>query len=385
MRRLRLISLAVAVAAACFAASPAAGYKTGGKRWPGTSVRYYNASPQNAAAVQDAVRAWNASGVRVRFVPTTRKRAQIIIRTGPRGCSGFAQIGSQGRFGVQVGSGCERRFMALIAAHELGHVLGLSHEMGRCATMNPTILNWVGDRCKQVRGDPWQYRCRLLERDDVRGAIRLYGGSVNPKAVGVAWCDRFAPLTPPGEVQATATLTTINLRWRDLASRNLSNTDAAVRQGDCATLPVSTADHLSAFISGDVTPGKIRTAAIDVAGPGPNCVEMWSVDRFGRPSPVPVRVTVTVPVPITPTANFTFTPADGSVTSLTSTIAFAATATDADSPVLTYSWDFGDFDSGAGPTPSHTYTFDGTFVVTLTVTDEGGRAATVSQSVVIAP
>ena len=210
MRRLRLISLAVAVAAACFAASPAAGYKTGGKGWPGTSVRYYNASPQNAAAVQDAVRAWNASGVRVRFVPTTRKRAQIIIRTGPRGCSGFAQIGSQGRFGMLIGSGCERRFMALIAAHELGHVLGLSHEMGRCATMNPTILNWVGDRCKQVRGDPWQYRCRLLERDDVRGAIRLYGGSVNPKAVGVAWCDRFAPLTPPGEVQATATLTTIN-------------------------------------------------------------------------------------------------------------------------------------------------------------------------------
>jgi len=39
--------------------------------------------------------------------------------------------------------------------------------------------------------------------------------------------------------------------------------------------------------------------------------------------------------------------------------------------VLTYSWNFGDGGSGSGATPSHTYTSPGTYIVSLTVTDNG--------------
>ena len=53
---------------------------------------------------------------------------------------------------------------------------------------------------------------------------------------------------------------------------------------------------------------------------------------------------------------------------------------------LTYSWDFGDGGTGSGATPSHTYTHSGTFVVTLTVTDNGSPAlsnsATTNASIV---
>lgn len=382
----RPVTVLTAIAVLGAGASSGAAYQLGGSRWPGRTVTYHNLSPANAGAVKDAAAAWNASGVRIRFVATTRRRAQIVIRTKSRGCLGFAQLGHQGRFGagMTLGSGCERRVMAMIAAHEFGHVLGLNHETRRCATMNRVLNNWVGDRCKQANGEAWQYRCRLLERDDVQGAIRLYGGSVNPRAIGISWCDHFAALLPPTELQATAaTPTKISLQWRDLASPNLSNTNVAVRQGDCAMLPVST--QASTTVQGDVTPGKIRAATIDAAGPGPNCVELWSVDGYGRPSPTPVNLTVTVPAPIAPTADFTISPPGGSIVNATAAITFVATASDADSTVLTYSWEFGDGFFDTGPSPTHTYGFDGNFVVTLTVSDEGGRTATVTKTVIIDP
>jgi PKD repeat protein len=53
--------------------------------------------------------------------------------------------------------------------------------------------------------------------------------------------------------------------------------------------------------------------------------------------------------------------------------------------IITYSWDFGDGGTGTGATPSHTYTSSGTFVVTLTVTDNGSpvfsNSATTTSSI----
>jgi PKD repeat protein len=43
---------------------------------------------------------------------------------------------------------------------------------------------------------------------------------------------------------------------------------------------------------------------------------------------------------------------------------------------LSYGWDFGDGGTGSGVNPTHTYTEPGTYVVTLTVTDEAGNSDT---------
>jgi len=60
-----------------------------------------------------------------------------------------------------------------------------------------------------------------------------------------------------------------------------------------------------------------------------------------------------------------------------------STSTD-DGTIVSYAWTFGDPNdptSATGATASHTYTAEGTYNVTLTVTDDGGQTGTISQQV----
>ena len=64
-------------------------------------------------------------------------------------------------------------------------------------------------------------------------------------------------------------------------------------------------------------------------------------------------------------------------------VQFSGTATDADGDALvSFEWDFGDGDAASGSlTPTHIYTVAGTYLVTLTVTDERGATGTDSLQV----
>jgi len=58
------------------------------------------------------------------------------------------------------------------------------------------------------------------------------------------------------------------------------------------------------------------------------------------------------------------------------TISFNASASfDPDGTIVNYFWDFGDGTNATGVTTSHSYTHDGTYIVTLTVTDDDGATA----------
>jgi len=71
-----------------------------------------------------------------------------------------------------------------------------------------------------------------------------------------------------------------------------------------------------------------------------------------------------------PTASFMTTPTSGAVTD---TITFDASASSDDGWIVSYDWDFGDRTDGTGKIVQHTYTTAGTYIITLTVTDnEGG-------------
>lgn len=53
---------------------------------------------------------------------------------------------------------------------------------------------------------------------------------------------------------------------------------------------------------------------------------------------------------------------------------------DQDGDALTYYWTFGDGDDGVGPTPSHTYRDNGSYPVTLRVTDSKGAVSAVAST-----
>ena len=191
MRPAFAIAAALLVLVAC--APPAHAYRYDGPRWPGRTITYYNLTGYKTP-VREAVRAWNASGVALRFRAVSRRNARVLIHGGHgRGCQGIAQVGYDrgSRASVRLGSGCEyESSMTHVAAHELGHILGHDHDNLVCALMNSSGRS----RCEPE--PDWSYRCRVLERDDVLGAVRRYGGTVKPVREQ-PFCPVFAPPTAP--------------------------------------------------------------------------------------------------------------------------------------------------------------------------------------------
>jgi hypothetical protein len=324
--------IATAVLAVGLPAAPAAqAYKLGGKKWPTRTITYYaGGAPKYAKAIRRAVRAWNSSGVGIRFRATSRRHAHLRIYESPfasgRNASGLAVLGwlppstvteryldgapleikgiplpcglrvpHQGHIvcrrgpyvSLQVPDG--RRFpdvanqMAGVVAHELGHVLGLQHVRKGCAAMGPHGQT----KCPKPP-EPWQLRCRLLEADDVRGAIRRYGGKMSPLAP--EFCDATPAPGTPSELVATfdPAERTVHVSWKNPTTAGVSVAQVAVEPGAC---PASFSDPLGL----GAKPGRRKAANVSV-GPnaGPRCVAVRAGDEFGRMSaPVTTVIDVT--------------------------------------------------------------------------------------------
>jgi predicted Zn-dependent protease len=162
------------------------------RAWPDGKVRYYDASGMHRTVVTAAAR-WNASGARVHLENAdTPGDADVIISVDDhqlrslcgRDCLGYTtSIGrpAHGQTTVLLAQelrGNPRPLSVWVAAHELGHVLGLEHHDGRaCSLMSPHAFD---TRCAPSLGaDPptlAQLAC-VPAPADVEAAARLYGGA----------------------------------------------------------------------------------------------------------------------------------------------------------------------------------------------------------------
>ncbi|MEZ5284083.1 MAG: PKD domain-containing protein [Vicinamibacterales bacterium] len=133
---------------------------------------------------------------------------------------------------------------------------------------------------------------------------------------------------------------------------------------------------------GDGDSGSGETVSHEFRAAGSYVVTLRVIDQGGKSSQKSATVTVAVATP--PTASFVYSPTAPRVSQ---PIFFTAEASRAANGrrIVAYDWNFGSGRTGVGVTISKQYDTPGTYVVTLTVTDDAFQQSTVTQSVTVIP
>jgi hypothetical protein len=289
--------------------------------WPRGRIRYLDRTSAHDS-VRTAVRAWNASGVGVRFVRVgTRARAQVVIDDYDRACGfGIANSGYYRGRRTQAfvathdldGSPCPWPEVVLKTVHELGHVLGISGHVPEttCAIMNETTLEGMaptgcyGPDEHPSAGTWW---CRMIARPDLRLARRLYGGQ--PRERPTEWCDTYTRTTATGPVTAygsasgsnSVLVTATRVPEAPVPSWVVAQEGGAHEPGvrvqvsndGCVTDPGAPTE---AVVTWNGTPvGGATSSRLFWSGetvPGLTCVTTWQLDVAGNPAARPTTAVV---------------------------------------------------------------------------------------------
>jgi hypothetical protein len=383
IRRSRLPALAVVgVAAGVLAAGTAADASPAAGVWPGAVITVADGTGGHGyhAALAAAVRAWNRAAVGVRFVLGGGAGAEVRVVYQPGAClagrAGSAPFGFAPAAATVVVRSCPAVVRPLLVAHELGRVLGLPADDRTCSLMNGRGLSdgahiAVPARCSPYLPPSWLPD--LVDPGSVAVARALYRSPAGPEQVvlGGAEAPRIAWRLPRGS----------GAQW-DVVARG---------EGRCPT-EFDLADGGAAVIYRKAAFAGLHWV-VDAAFPAARalyCYGVFTVSASGRATRHPGFVSFTYDRP--PAAAFAFSPPQPTVGQA---VSFADHSTDPDGTVVHWHWDFGDPASGsadvldtsdpaAGQRPQHVYAAGGTYTVTLTVTDDGGKQGSVAAQVAVA-
>jgi len=363
-------TLAVIAMLAAATATAIHGYTTYGE-WGTLQVPFYvnpaNADvSQNAAisALQGGMETWNTqSGTAFRFVysgqssstTTGNDQKNIILFRGTSSGSTIATTYAWSQNGVLVdsdivfwdggftfftgSSGCTGgAYVEDIAAHELGHAMGLQHSSVTDATMYPTYSS-----CSQA--------FRSLSADDIAGAKTLYSDGPG------------VPDAPP----TVKILTPANgASFSEGTAIAFSGSAIDAKDGD-----ISSRLTWKSNISGQIGTGASFTRSLPT---GSHTITATAVDSIGFTTQAGIVVTVAAgTVDTAPSVTIT-APTSGTTVTAGSSVAFSGSASDTQDGVLTsrLSWRSSiDGSIGSGGTFNRALT-PGTHTITASVTDSGG-------------
>jgi hypothetical protein len=362
-------------------AAPAQAYRLEHTRWYTHTITYHNTVPRYAKAAKAAAKAWNTSGARIRWKAVSRRRARVLITTSRHipgaGQARFRSVnGIVRRASIRLLPDVAKDRPSPVAklavdtaalAHDMGHVLGLGHEQRRCTTMNASL--W--QKCAKPP-NAWQARCRPLEADDIRGAVRIYGGHAR-KQLHARYCNLEPAPAPPAGLAATLAQGAAHLTWTMPAAPATQYVRVIRRQDACP----STWNDPQASVVEQVpaTPGAPLT--LDDAPPaqGHFCYAVVALGAFQRPSAL-ATVLYDTPVGTPPSASF-------DIGGQNRTAQFTDTSTDPDGDIAAWAWDFGDGATSPERSPVHTYAAAGTYTITLTVTDAGRNTRSAVRTLIV--
>lgn len=128
---------------------------------------------------------------------------------------------------------------------------------------------------------------------------------------------------------------------------------------------------------GDGTVSALKNPSHQYAKPGHYFVALTVTDNDGAVATATTVLTV-APINLPPVADFSYSPLDPTTQD---EINFTDQSSDPDGEIVQWLWDFGDGSTSEVQSPSHRYTNDGTYTVTLQVTDDRGASDETSQEI----
>ncbi len=174
-----------------------------------------------------------------------------------------------------------------------------------------------------------------------------------------------------------ATAGSLSLAWDPNTEDDLAGYKVYIGTASQTFSQIIDVGHVTAFMVTDVLEGETYFSTV-------TAYDIF-VNESNFSNEVSTTIPVTAPPPPEPEPEPVNSPPGASFAFSCSDLicSFTNTSTDSDGSVVAWSWDFGGGASLTEENPSHTYASDGTYTVTLVVTDDDGATDTNSQGVTV--